>query len=96
MAQTANTTLQYSLYVACSCNGAVNYTPGFEYKAVAVALGATGVKPLYISLAGTASTSTFMLSTGQQIFWSPIPSVSNTFGVYCTACGSEFSLNLFG
>ena len=93
---TANRTLQYSLYVSCSCAGAVSYTPGFDYKAVAVALGTSGAKPLYISLAGTASTSMFMVSTGQQVFWSPIPSVSNTFGVFCTSSGAEFSLNLFG
>lgn len=92
----ANRTLEYSTYVACSSEGALSYSPTFDYSAVSVALGTSGAKPIRISLAGAATATSFMVSTGAQVFWSPIPSRSGVFGVYCTACGGEYSLSLFG
>ena len=92
----ANRPREYALYVACACSGNVTYTPSFDYTAAAVALGASGNRPLYIALSCAASTSTFMLSTGQQVFWSPIPAKSGAFSVTCTTSGAEYSLNLIG
>ena len=57
MAQTANRTLQYSQFVSCAekSPAVYTYTPGFDIKALALTLGPTGAKPIYLSLAGVAT-----------------------------------------
>lgn len=97
MAQTANRTLQYSRFVACSCAAtAYTYTPGFDIKALAVTLGPTGARPAYLSLSGTATTGDCYLSTGQSIWWPSLPSASNTVSFISTTSGAEVSLTVFG
>ena len=97
MAQTANRTQQYSVFVACSCAAtAYTYTPGFNIAALAMTLGPTGARPAYLSLKGTATTSDCYLSTGQSIWWPSIPSPSNTVSFISTTSGAEVSLAVFG
>jgi hypothetical protein len=97
MALTANRTLQYSTFVACSCGGvAITHTPGFTIKALALALGPTGAKPIYLSLAGAATTSDCWVSTGQSLWWPSLPSGSDVVSFIATASGPEVSLTVFG
>lgn len=97
MAMTANRTLQYSKFVACSCAAtAYTYTPGFDIKALAVTLGPTGAKPIYVSLAGAATTGDCYLSTGQAIWWPSLPSYSSVMSFISTSSGAEVSLTAFG
>lgn len=97
MAQTANRTRQYSAFVACSCAAtAYTYTPGFDIKALALTLGPTGALPVYVSLAGTATTADCYLSTGQAIWWPSLPSASNILSFISTSSGAEVSLTVFG
>ena len=99
MAQTANRTLQYSVFVACSCAAtAYTYTPGFDIRAVAVTLCPTGAKPIWLSLSGTATTGTnsAYVSTGQSVWWDALPSPSSTISFISQSSGAEVSLTAFG
>lgn len=98
MAQTANRTLQYSQFVSCAekSPAVYTYTPGFDIKALALTLGPTGAKPIYLSLAGVATTSDCYVSTGQSLWWPSLPSASNTVSFISTTSGAEVSLTVFG
>ena len=99
MAQTANRTLQYSVFVACSCAAtAYTYTPGFDIKALAVTLCPTGAKPIWVSLSGTATTGTnsAYLSTGQSVWWHALPSATDTMSFISQSSGAEVSITAFG
>jgi hypothetical protein len=97
MAQTANRTLQYSVFVSCSAKASAHtYAPGFDIRALALTLGPTGTKPIYLSLKGAATTGDCYLSTGQSVWWPSLPTASNTVSFISTSSGAEVSLTVFG
>ena len=97
MAQTANRTLQYTAHVACSCAAtAYAYTPGFDIKALHVVLDKAATKPVYLSLAGTATTGDCYLSTGETLWWPQVPSASSVVSFISTSSGAEVTLTAFG
>ncbi len=97
MATTANRTLQYTAHVACSCAAtAYDYTPGFDIKALHILLDKDAEEPVYLSLAGTATTGDCYLSTGETLWWPAVPSASSVVSVITSASGAEFTLTVFG
>lgn len=97
MAQTANRTLQYTAHVACSCAAtAYTYTPGFDITALHVTLNKDAALPVYLSLAGAATTGDCYLSTGETLWWPAVPSRSSVVSFISTSSGAEVTLTAFG
>jgi hypothetical protein len=90
----ASRPLQYGVWNTCSCVGVTNYAPTFDFTYLYLTMGGTGEKPIYVSLAGAATTSDFYVSTGPVTHALSLPSQGGLFSFTCTASGAEFSLML--
>lgn len=100
----ANRGTQFSRYSACMCSTSQTWTATttgsvvaaaltFDYAFVNVSLLGSGNKPIWVSVAGVATTNDWYVSTGANVTLA-LPSVSGSFSITCQSSGAEYTFTL--